>query len=506
MSDSHPNPEADVEQLLVQTLEDEERRLAELENRVARLQSGTLPAPPRSLEEVEEKNSPPSDPGVTRAELDDARHLLQQSGEHLRSLQGRLALLEGRDDSDAARETQSEDTDRYRLVLGPGQEAGLELVPERDAFDFEQDFAALDARDEEERIARERAEFTPPVTHAGWGESTPLSRPSEDGLADPADGFRAAEDLPDPDELETPRTAAGWGGEPAPRSSASAPQSGPTIQPAPGPAPRVVLPPPTDVIQVPPALPPQYLVSAGPAAVAGQVAANLDASLRANASGGAQRPPTHAEGNPDRYDLGNKFGGGREPSLRELWLNQQRILERLDALAEGLDGVAHSQQEVATLRQRAERAERVSAAALAQAKARSERLESAISGLSPRPELAPAPTQTERASTAGAAKPAVTPAAKPVVTPAAKPAAKLASAVERESDPHPGATQTLVRLLREAIAAQEARAPEPAATPEPARPDPLVQLRERLLAMGSEHQQLVQRHASLLEQLLALLE
>ena len=218
----------------------------------------------------------------------------------------------------------------------------------------------------------------------------------------------------------------------------------PTIEP-PEVAPPVVLPPPAEAIQVPNPSTPGYLVSAGPAAVAGQIAA-----------------AAHA----DRFDLGNKFGGGREPSLRELWQNQERILRRVEALAAQLGDMAQAQvNEVDVLRARAERAERICAQALSQAQTRATRWETAVSGLTSRSEVAAqAPTP----------------------------------------DPLPGATQQLVRLLRDAINATPE--PEPAPAPEPPQPDRFEVLRERLFAMGNEHQTLVSRHATLLEDLLGLLD
>ncbi|MBL4845476.1 MAG: hypothetical protein JKY65_08125 [Planctomycetes bacterium] len=164
----------------------------------------------------------------------------------------------------------------------------------------------------------------------------------------------------------------------------------------------------------------------------------------------------------DRFDLGNKFGSGREPALRELWKNQERILQRLEAITDQVGNLVQAQaDEVAHLRLRAERAERICTQAFSQAQTRASRWEAAVSGLAARSEVH-----------------------------------------TRAADPAPGSTQQLVRLLRDAITAQ----PEPVPEPEPQKPDPLEVLRERLFAMGNEHQSLVQRHASLLENLLGLLD
>jgi hypothetical protein len=512
MSDSLPDPQADVEHLLVQTLEEEERRLAELEERVSRLQSS-----PQPRGEISEEQLPP-DPSVTQEDLNEARNLLAQSGEHLRQLQGRLNELEGVPHAivdDAQEPSADEDgTDRFQLVLGPGAGASVEPVPKRDALDlgdvdsFLPQESLPSAADLETPTTRagwgasqqsaasapaanpSGPQTAPPVTSKGWGESTPLPRPQQAGVPRPTGGFRNAEIMPDPNDLATPTTAGGWGGdpdasdvfraevfvtrpEPAPDSptarhdappidpndpafetsdhlaiqvpvgeptGAPEPASQPTIEP-PEIAPQVVLPPPAEAIQGPHPGTPGYLVSAGPAAVAGQIAA-----------------AAHA----DRFDLGNKFGGGREPSLRELWQNQERILRRLEALSAQVGDMAQAQlNEVDTLRARAERAERICTQALSQAQTRATRWEAAVSGLASRSEVA-----------------------------ASAPAA----------DPLPGATQQLVRLLRDAINAT----PEP--EPEPPKPDRFEVLRERLLAMGNEHQTLVSRHANLLEDLLGLLD
>lgn len=506
MSDSLPDPQADVEHLLVQTLEEEERRLAELEERVSRLQSSPQPRGEFS-EEL------PPDPAVTQEDLKEARSLLAQSGEHLRQLQGRLNELEGSPIvEDAEQPSADEDgTDSFQLVLGPGTGATVEPIPRRDALDLgdvdsflpresapsEADLETPSTRagwgDAQSTPAPappspSAAETTPPVTSKGWGESTPLPRPQERGVPRPTSGFRNAEVMPDASELATPTTAGGWGGDPdasdvfraevfvtrpdspesptarhdAPpidpndpafetsdhlaiqippgESTGATPQ--PTIEPPEVSPPPVVLPPPAEAIQGPHPGTPGYLVSAGPAAVAGQIAA-----------------AAHA----DRFDLGNKFGGGREPSLRELWQNQERILRRIEALAAQVGDMAQAQlNEVDSLRARAERAERICAQALSQAQTRATRWEAAVSGLISRSEVA---------ATAA-------------------------------TDPLPGATQQLVRLLRDAINAT----PEPEPEPEPPKPDPLQLLRERLFAMGNEHQTLVSRHASLLEDLLGLLD
>lgn len=500
MSDSLPDPQADVEHLLVQTLEEEERRLAELEARVARLQSSPQPRDTNAGAEA----APPLDPSVTQEDLAEARNLLAKSGEHLRQLQGRLNELEGGDleeepirgvAQDHEPSADEDGTDRFQLVLGPGAGASVERVPGRDALDLgfrdEDSFRAPESFPSEDELATPTtragwgsaaqptlAPNAPPVTSKGWGESTPLPTPSQTGVPRPTGGFRSDEVMPNSNELATPQTAGGWGGDPdasdvfrtevfVPRpDSAAVPaeaqdsadllaiqvpageQTGatqvpqPTIQ-APDVSPAVVLPPPADAIQIPNPATPGYLVSAGPAAVAGQIAA-----------------AAHA----DRFDLDNKFGGGREPAPRELWQNQQRILRRLETIAEQIGDLAQVQvTELQSLRTRAERAERICAQALSQAQTRATRWETAVSGLTPRSEVQAA-----------------------------------------AADPLPGATQQLVRLLRDAINAQ----PEPEPEPEPAapKPDRFELLRERLFAMGNEHQTLVSRHATLLEDLLGLLD
>jgi len=505
MSDSLPDPQADVEHLLVQTLEEEERRLAELEERVSRLQSS-----PQARSETSQEELPP-DPTVTQEDLAEARNLLAQSGEHLRQLQGRLNELEGGDadsltTSPEEPSADEDGTDRFQLVLGPGSGASVEPVPRRDALElgnldsFLPPELSPSAADLEAPVTRAGwgesqpsaapDASAPPVTSKGWGESTPLPTPRESGVPRPTGGFRGAEVMPSANDLSTPTTAGGWGGDPdasdvfraevfvtRPETSPDTPTARhetpldpddpafdtsdhlaiqvpegeptgatpqPTIQP-PEVTPQVVLPPPAEAIQGPNPATPGYLVSAGPAAVAGQIAA-----------------AAHA----DRFDLGNKFGGGREPSLRELWQNQERILRRVEALAVQLGDMAQAQlNEVDTLRARAERAERICAQALSQAQTRATRWESAVSGLTSRSEVAaqvPAP------------------------------------------DPLPGATQQLVRLLRDAINATPEPEPEP--EPEPPKPDRFELLRERLFAMGNEHQTLVSRHATLLEDLLGLLD
>ena len=60
---------------------------------------------------------------------------------------------------------------------------------------------------------------------------------------------------------------------------------------------------------------------------------------------------------------------------------------------------------------------------------------------------------------------------------------------------HLGSTQELIRLLRSTSTSRSR-----------VSPSGLSRLRERLLAMGTEHQALVQAHAGLLERLLRLLE
>ncbi|MGE0706838.1 MAG: hypothetical protein AB7N76_06500 [Planctomycetota bacterium] len=360
----------------------------------------------------------------------------------------------------------------------PQTSAGWGEAPARDPAG---EHLAAGGWGEERGVDRDRPtdSYGPPTTASGWADpSSELERPAARAGVANTSSFRPLSAAPGVDALATPSTSAGWGEAsytPPPLTPLHA-SAGPAFQ-APGavvhpPSPPpgvVVLPAPTEVINVPPPPASQGLDhsgvsqrsqaaqrsgvtgpgATGPAATGPAVTgpAVTGPAVTGSVMGGSavsgaapRRPVEH-----ERFELDRAFGG-REPSLKELAQGQQRILERLEALSEQVSALAYTLDDVRALRARAEAAEHACLQAGAQAQARIARLE------------------------------------------------RLSASLERSAPAPAPDKEQLVALLRQ-VSGHHAR-----------REDSHARLRERLLRMSADHQTLVNDHAHLLEEMLGMLE